>query len=166
MRFSWLADQRLPWDELTRRTQDAAQLGYSGVWLSDHLIGEDGEPFLDCWTSLSALMITVPYIEFGTLVAASTLRQPAITAQMARTLMEIGRGRFVLGLGAGGSRDDHQMAEVAFPGLRERAERLDETCHLIRRLVSGPELGCGGSQRDAGGSGVASAYHVPLLIGG
>ena len=51
---------------------------------------------------------------------------------MARTLTEIGAGRFVLGLGAGGSRSDHLAAGVSFPPIDARASALESTCRLLR----------------------------------
>lgn len=166
MIVSWLADQRLPWAELVRRAKHAAEFGYGGVWLSDHLIDEDGQWLLDCWTTLGALMVAVPEVELGTLVAASTLRNPVITTHMARALLRIGQGRFVLGLGAGGSAEDHRVAGVAFPDLVERAARLDETCRLLRDVLPGSEAQPGESQRRRRSAVAWAGGTVPLLIGG
>ena len=167
MIFSWLADQRLPWAELVYRAKQAADFGYGGVWLSDHLIDEDGRWLLDCWTTLGALIMAVPEVELGTLVAASTLRDPVITAHMARALLEIGQGRFVLGLGAGGSAEDHRVAGITFPALAERAARLDQTCRLVREVPPGSGAGAGGGHRGTQAWGAALAgCTVPLLIGG
>ena len=103
MQFGWLADQRMPWACLARMTKHVEQLGYDGVWLSDHLADEGGGWLLDGWTALGAILGCVPRIEAGTLVASNSLRVPLLTAHMARTLADIAPGRFVLGLGAGGS---------------------------------------------------------------
>lgn len=161
MQFGWLADQRMPWAGLARMTKHVEQLGYDGVWLSDHLADEGGGWLLDGWTALGAILGCVPRIEAGTLVASNSLRVPLLTAHMARTLADIAPGRFVLGLGAGGSRSEHRRAGVAFANLHQRVVALQNTCEVIRHTAVGesPWDGRAATRQEARPA-------IPLLLGG
>jgi alkanesulfonate monooxygenase SsuD/methylene tetrahydromethanopterin reductase-like flavin-dependent oxidoreductase (luciferase family) len=50
------------------------------------------------WSMLSALAAVTTRIEFGTIVACTSFRNPALLAKMAVTLDEISGGRLILGL--------------------------------------------------------------------
>lgn len=169
VRFGWLADQRLPWQAMLARTIDVERLGYGSVWLSDHLFDESNRWLLDCWTSAAALLAAVPRIEVGTLVAANTLRHPALTAHMAHTAAQIAPARFVLGLGAGGSAEEHRAIGVPFPDLAERTSRLDDACALLRTAKgSSPAAFDGNYYRlpACGAQPDAATDPLPILVGG
>ena len=136
MQFGWLGEQRFRWAELLGMTRRVEQLGFDSIWLSDHLADEEDGWLLDPWTTLGAILGCVPRIEAGTLVASNSLRAPLLTAHMARTLADIAPGRFVLGLGAGGSGDEHRRAGVAFDTLEHRVAALREACELIRHTTT------------------------------
>ncbi|MGH3713102.1 MAG: LLM class flavin-dependent oxidoreductase [Micromonosporaceae bacterium] len=136
MTFGWLGEQRLRWTELLEMTTRVEQLNFDSVWLSDHLADEEDAWLLDPWTTLGAILGRVPRIEAGTLVASNSLRPPLLTAHMARTLADIAPGRFLLGLGAGGSRTEHRRAGVAFERIERRVAALREACELIRRTTT------------------------------
>ncbi|SRR6266545_4334398 len=164
MRFGWLAEQRLSWFNLFQRAVAVQRLGYRSVWLSDHLIDDEGRWLLDCWTSAAGLA-AVPDIEIGTLVAANTLRHPAITAHLTRSLAQITGGRFVLGIGAGGSVEEHVAIGMPFPQLAERVALLNEACAAIRGMLDGTPADVAGKYyrlRMTGGDPTG----VPLLVGG
>lgn len=158
MRLGWLAEQRLDWPGLLDTTEQVERIGFDSVWLSDHLADERGDWLLDPWTTLGALLARVPRLEAGTLVASNSLRSPLLTAHMARTLADIAPGRFVLGLGAGGSRDEHLAAGVTFDGITRRSASLRDACELIRRTTA-----AGSPWADAPLDGRPP---IPLLLGG
>jgi alkanesulfonate monooxygenase SsuD/methylene tetrahydromethanopterin reductase-like flavin-dependent oxidoreductase (luciferase family) len=160
-RIGWLAEQRLGWTDLLETTRLVERLGYDSVWLSDHLTDERDRWFMDPWTALGAVLSSVPRIEAGTLVASSSLRPPLLTAQMARTLAGIGHGRFVLGLGTGGSGEEHERAGVTFGDFRLRLAVLRQTCAIVR-----DSLATGSPWSSVGGGAVAEHPPVPLLVGG
>lgn len=161
LRFGWLAEQRLPASDLLAAVRQVEQLGYDSVWLSDHLADERGGWLLDPWTTLGALLTSVPRIVAGTLVASNSLRAPLLTAQMARTLADLAPGRFVLGLGAGGSRDEHLRVGVEYAAFHRRVDDLRRSCQLIRRVIAS------GSPWNQTERPVPSAEQsVPLVLGG
>jgi alkanesulfonate monooxygenase SsuD/methylene tetrahydromethanopterin reductase-like flavin-dependent oxidoreductase (luciferase family) len=132
IRLGWLADQRMAWPDLVDRGRHVEDFGYDGVWLSDHLAGEAGQRILDAWTALAGIIACVPRLEAGTLVASNGLRPPLLTVHMAMTLTDMAPGRFVLGLGAGGSRSEHLQVGMPFAPLQDRARELQYTCELVR----------------------------------
>jgi alkanesulfonate monooxygenase SsuD/methylene tetrahydromethanopterin reductase-like flavin-dependent oxidoreductase (luciferase family) len=95
-------------------------------------------------------------------------RNPALTAKIAATLQFLTRGRFILGIGAGDARDEHQAYGYPFPEPRVRLEQLDEAASIIRALWrGGPATFSGRHYR------IENAYCVPvpepppvLMIGG
>jgi len=91
--------------ELKERILEAERLGFDSFWLFDHLTGfpfPDRQPFLESWTTLSALSALTNRIRVGTLVTNIQYRLPSVVAKMAATLDVISGGRLELGLGAGG----------------------------------------------------------------
>jgi alkanesulfonate monooxygenase SsuD/methylene tetrahydromethanopterin reductase-like flavin-dependent oxidoreductase (luciferase family) len=53
---------------------------------------------------------------------------------MAAQVDIISRGRLLLGLGAGWQENEHEAYGIPFHTMRERLERLDEACEVIRSL--------------------------------
>jgi F420-dependent oxidoreductase-like protein len=89
---------------------------------------------LESWSTLAALSAVIPRIRVGTIVLGNTYRHPAVVAKMAAQVDIISGGRLILGLGAGWQRNEHDAYGIPFYSMRERLERLDEACEVIRRL--------------------------------
>src|SRR6059036_1059980 len=70
----------------------------------------------------------------GTIVLGNTYRHPALVAKMAAQVDIISGGRLLLGLGAGWQQNEHDAYGIPFYTMRERLERLDEACQVIRSL--------------------------------
>ena len=91
-------------------------------------------PVLESWSTLSALAALVPRMKVGTIVLGNTYRHPAVVAKMAAQVDIISEGRLLLGLGAAWQRNEHEAYGIPFYTMRERLERLDEACEVIRSL--------------------------------
>jgi F420-dependent oxidoreductase-like protein len=91
-------------------------------------------PVLESWSTLAALTALVPRMRIGTIVLGNTYRQPAVVAKMAAQVDIISGGRLILGLGAAWQRNEHEAYGIPFYTVRERLERLDEACEVIRSL--------------------------------
>src|SRR5215470_1132335 len=105
--------------------------------VSDHFMPNTPEKegaMLESWSTLSALAALVPRMRVGTIVLGNTYRHPAVLAKMAAQVDIISGGRLVLGLGAGWQRNEHEAYGIQFHTMRERLERLDEACEVIRSL--------------------------------
>lgn len=142
------------------------------MWLADHFLpaeGDPGRPTVECWTALAALAARVPRLTIGSLVSGNTYRHPALLAKMAAGVDRISGGRLVLGLGAAWQENEHRAYGIPFPPLRERLERLDEACQVIRRLLDGERVDFAGAHyrlRDALVSPGPLQRPLPLLVGG
>jgi F420-dependent oxidoreductase-like protein len=111
--------------------------GWDIACLSDHFMPntKDREgALLECWSTLSALAAVVPRMRVGTIVLGNTYRHPAVVAKMAAQVDIISNGRLLLGMGAGWQQNEHEAYGIPFYTLRERLERLDEACEVIRSL--------------------------------
>ncbi|MFX1426334.1 MAG: LLM class flavin-dependent oxidoreductase, partial [Promethearchaeota archaeon] len=71
------------WETFLNITQEAEQLGYDSVWVSDHLISPTGNFHgLEAWTILSALASHTNTIRLGTYVLCNQFRHPSLLAKM------------------------------------------------------------------------------------
>jgi alkanesulfonate monooxygenase SsuD/methylene tetrahydromethanopterin reductase-like flavin-dependent oxidoreductase (luciferase family) len=87
---------------------------------------------------LAALAALIPRMRVGTIVLGNTYRHPAVVAKMAAQVDVISGGRLLLGLGAGWQRNEHEAYGIPYYTMRERLERLDEACEVIRSLWTQP----------------------------
>jgi alkanesulfonate monooxygenase SsuD/methylene tetrahydromethanopterin reductase-like flavin-dependent oxidoreductase (luciferase family) len=111
----------------------AERLGFSGVFLFDHLlpIGDPWRPVLECAASLGAVAAATDRIRVGTLVMRTPIRGPEVTAAVGATLYALAPGRSLLGLGVGDreSVEESERFGMAQSGL---SARLAETTSAIR----------------------------------
>jgi F420-dependent oxidoreductase-like protein len=111
--------------------------GWDIACVSDHFMPNTRDregPVLESWSTLAALAALIPRMRVGTIVLGNTYRHPAILAKMAAQVDIISGGRLLLGMGAGWQQNEHEAYGVPFYTMRERLERLDEACEMIRSL--------------------------------
>ena len=111
--------------------------GWDIACVTDHFMPGTKEregAMLESWSTLTALAALVPRLRIGTIVLGNTYRHPAVVAKMAAQVDIISGGRLLLGLGAGWQENEHEAYGIPFPPMRERLERLDEACHVMRSL--------------------------------
>jgi F420-dependent oxidoreductase-like protein len=133
--FAPLADQQQVW----RLADDA---GFDSIWLFDHFLpmsrtGRSGD-ILEAWTLLAGLAATTTRIRIGTLVTGNVYRHPGVLAKMAVTVDHLSGGRLEMGIGAGGDDEADRMLGIAPSSARERIERLDEACRVLKLLWTEP----------------------------
>src|SRR5438477_4513111 len=107
--------------------------------VTDHFMPNTKEregAMLESWSTLSALAALVPRMRVGTIVLGNTYRHPAIVAKMAAQVDIIAGGRLILGMGSGWQENEHEAYGITFGTTRERLERLDEACHVVRSLFA------------------------------
>ncbi len=105
--------------------------------VTDHFMPNNKEregTTLEGWSTLAALSALVPRLRVGTIVLGNTYRHPAVVAKMAAQVDIISGGRLLLGLGSGWQQNEHEAYGIPFYTMRERLERLDEACQVIRSL--------------------------------
>ena len=115
----------------------AEELGFDSIFVSDHFQPwkhTDGHaPNSIAW--LGALGASTKRVVMGTSVATPTFRyHPSIVAQAFGTLGATFPGRVVLGVGTGESLNEVPSAGIAWPGPKERRDRLREAIRLINKL--------------------------------
>jgi alkanesulfonate monooxygenase SsuD/methylene tetrahydromethanopterin reductase-like flavin-dependent oxidoreductase (luciferase family) len=142
------------WADVRRGALAADAAGFDGVWLYDHLAGSahGARDVLECWTTLTAIAALVPRISIGPLVLNVANRDPGVLAVMAATLQQVGEGRLLLGLGAGGGMDTPYAAEQQALGRRVGADparrgAVERAITMLRATWSGEVAGVGGFLR-------------------
>lgn len=148
------------WPELLELWQAADDLDvFESGWVFDHFspvdVGATG-PCFEAWTMMTALAQATHRVRIGAMVLAVARRHPALLAQMALTLDTISGGRIELGIGAGWSPADHHAHGVDLGTPKDRADRLDDGCAVLVRLLV--EAGCGIPP--------VQKPHPPICIGG
>ncbi|MFB3888715.1 MAG: TIGR03560 family F420-dependent LLM class oxidoreductase [Candidatus Bathyarchaeia archaeon] len=148
---------------------ECERMGYSSVWLDDHLMFNHA-PLLECWTTLSALSSVTERIRLGTMVTPAGFRNPALLAKMAATLDVISGGRLELGIGAGAQKQEHVAYGFSFPETHARAERMGEAVEIIKKLWSQDSVNYSGRHYHVTGAVCEpkppQKPHPPITIGG
>jgi len=70
------------------------------------------------------------------MMTCTSYRNPSLLAKMGATIDSISRGRFILGIGAGWSREEYRAYGYRFPTYEERVARLQEAVRLIKKMWS------------------------------
>lgn len=113
----------------------AEEMGVDGLFTWDHLaprFGDLGGETFECWTALGAMAVETQRVMIGPAVSAITLRNPALLADMARTVDHLSGGRLILGLGAGGWERDLLDAGYSLGTNRSRLDELERAIPIIR----------------------------------
>ncbi len=134
-----VSQHQLTWAELRQRVRFAEEAGFDSAWVFDHfkpLYSDPKGPCLEGWTLLAALAALTTRIRLGALVTGVTYRHPSVLAAEAVTVDHISAGRLELGMGAAWFEQEHEELGIPFPGMKERAERLEEAIQLMRALMS------------------------------
>jgi F420-dependent oxidoreductase-like protein len=172
MKFSFWTGPGNSWNDLLALGQHADKTGWDGLWFADHFMPNTAEaagPTAECWTTLAAWAATVPRVRLGALVTGNTYRHPAVLANMAANVDNISGGRVVLGLGAGWQENEHQKYGIPFYTLKERMDRLEEACQVVKGLLGGERATFSGHHYqldDAPNEPKPAQSPLPLLIGG
>jgi alkanesulfonate monooxygenase SsuD/methylene tetrahydromethanopterin reductase-like flavin-dependent oxidoreductase (luciferase family) len=152
-------------DEVLAGATAAADGGFGGVWLYDHLAGSvhGRDRVLECWTTLTAIAATVPRVLIGPLVLNVANRPAGTLAVMAATLQELSGGRLLLGIGAGGGRDTPYAAEQEalgreVPGDARRRAAVADQVATLRAVWRGHSRGADGFLRPE--------PFPPIVVGG
>lgn len=144
MRFGLdVAQQRMDWDEVVRRTRLAEDLGFDGAWGFDHFQPMYGEGPGNCFegmTTLAALAGLTDRIRLGLLVTGVTYRHPSVLAAQAVTVDHASGGRLELALGAAWFDAEHHALGIDFPPTGARFDLLEDALEVMTRLFTGERV--------------------------
>ena len=134
--------QGLDWPRWQRLVRAAEDLGFTGIYRSDHFVDPQGDyqNALEPWVSFAWLAANTSRVQFGPLVSPFSFRDPVITAWQASGVDALAGGRLRLGLGAGWNAREHHAFGYELLEVPERFARFEEGLRVISRLLqeSGP----------------------------
>lgn len=132
---------RTSWEDI-RASVEAMEAGaWDSVWFADHYIPPGAtteQEALTAFEGLAGIGVVAGMtqkLRMGNLVLGNTYRNPAHVAKIAGTLDTMSEGRFTLAIGAGWYQREHEAYGWAFPPMKERQDRFEEACELIRMLI-------------------------------
>lgn len=127
----------LNWPRWRRIVAEAEELGFAGLFRSDHFT--NGQPpdldSLEMIVSLAYVADHTSRIHFGPLVAPLSFRHPVQLARQAAALDDLSGGRMILGLGAGWQEREHETFGFSLGNLDTRMRRFEEGLQVVTRLL-------------------------------
>jgi alkanesulfonate monooxygenase SsuD/methylene tetrahydromethanopterin reductase-like flavin-dependent oxidoreductase (luciferase family) len=111
-------------------------------WYADHFMPntEDGSikdgDIYEAWSVLAAVASSTNRIRLGSLVSPTTVRHPAVLANVAASIDRISEGRLTLGIGAGWQINEHRAYGIELFDGPERVDRFEEAIEIIRMLLT------------------------------
>ncbi len=168
---------RNTWDSVREVAELLDQGPWDSIWYADHYLPPPGikeEEHLaaqEAFTVAAATASITTNLKIGHLVLGNTYRNPGLVAKMAGTLDHISHGRFVLGIGAAWFKREHEAYGWDFPSMKERQDRFQEACELIRMMFTadGPVDYRGEYYRLDRAPLEPGCYqqpHTPIMVGG
>lgn len=125
---------RLSVKDAERLTRRAEELGWSGVFIPDHVVAMPAtvEHYGPSWPDPLALLAYLAgkteRIKLGTSVIVLPYRHPLAVAKAAATVDQVSDGRFVCGIGVGWDEAEFEVLKVPF---KERGALTDEYLALM-----------------------------------
>ncbi|MFE6820935.1 LLM class F420-dependent oxidoreductase [Streptomyces sp. NPDC057690] len=149
---------------LARIARTAEAVGFARLSVTDHLwqvsqTGEEDEPMLEAYSTLSFLAGHTSTIELQTLVTAATYRAPGMLAKIVTTLDVLSGGRAWLGIGTGWNEQEATGLGLPYDGHDGRYERLEETLRICLQMWSGSDAPFEGEHYRLG-----STLNVPQTV--
>jgi alkanesulfonate monooxygenase SsuD/methylene tetrahydromethanopterin reductase-like flavin-dependent oxidoreductase (luciferase family) len=134
------------WTQARRTWQQAEELGFDHAWTYDHLSWRTlaDQPWHATIPTLTAAASVTSTIKLGTFVASPNFRHPVPFAKDLATIDDIAAGRFLLGVGSGGTGFDAVV--LGRPALtpRQRHDRFVEFVRGLDQLLRFEVPGSGG----------------------
>jgi F420-dependent oxidoreductase-like protein len=173
---SWLFDSPNIFEGVKKKALWAEEHGFAWFSVMDHLIQIPGvgiadEPFMEGWSTLSALAAVTSNIRLATLVTSVAYRNPAHLAKIAAGVDIISRGRLTFGIGAGWYVQEYQQYGWEFPEKPAiRIEQMEEAIQIALKMWSEPRATFDGRYFHIKDAILepkpVQTPHPPIMIGG
>ena len=133
---------RTTWDAIKASIDAMEGTRWNSIWFADHFLPPPGRREEEHFTAFEGYTIIAvaagmtQKLRLGHLVLGNTYRNPGLLAKMATTLDQASQGRFELALGAAWFKREHEAYGWTFPSMKERQDRFQEACELLRLLFT------------------------------
>ena len=131
-------------DSLEAGAEVATRLGWSSVWVTDHMMvppGDEADEYgtiLEAITALTWVGARFPGLKIGTSVVVPAMRDAVQLAKELATVDVLTGGRLIVGVGVGDEGDLPEWTNLGRSDrFRVRGAYLDETIAMWRHLWSG-----------------------------
>jgi probable F420-dependent oxidoreductase len=123
-------------DAIAIAARDAEELGFSDVWVSDHIVHPAAQNYpsphlYDPLLTLAWAAAATERVGLGTSVLVVPMHEPVALANQLASLSALSKGRLTLAVGVGWSEAEYEAVGADF---RTRGKRLDEALELFRVL--------------------------------
>ncbi|CAN5799257.1 LLM class F420-dependent oxidoreductase [soil metagenome] len=127
----------LDWTRWKRLASAAEDLGFAGLYRSDHFTNPEGphKDAIELWVSLVYLAVNTSRIEFGPMVSPVSFRNPVVSAWAAAAVDDLSGGRFHMGLGAGWQQREHESHGFDLLEVGPRFDRFREGIQVVSTLL-------------------------------
>lgn len=127
----------LDWSRWKRLASAAEDLGFAGLYRSDHFTNPEGphKDAIELWVSLVYLAVNTSRIEFGPMVSPVSFRNPVVSAWAAAAVDDLSGGRFHMGLGAGWQQREHESHGFDLLEVGPRFDRFREGIQVVSTLL-------------------------------
>lgn len=149
MRFYVMLEPQegLSYDDILGVAQRAEQLGFDGLYRSDHytsVAGQENLDSTDAWATLAGLARETERLTLGTLVSPVTFRRAGNLAKLTATVAGMagvlnGESRLHVGFGTGWLEEEHRQFGFPFEDLSARFRRLEEHLRIVQGLWTSTE---------------------------
>jgi alkanesulfonate monooxygenase SsuD/methylene tetrahydromethanopterin reductase-like flavin-dependent oxidoreductase (luciferase family) len=146
MRYGIVILPQNAWQNARATWQRAEEYGFAHAWTYDHLSWRSlaDEPWGATVPTLTAAAAVTRHIRLGTFVASPNFRHPVPFAKELAALDDISRGRFMLGVGSGGTGFDARVLGQPEYTPGKRHARFTEFVTGLDALLRFEEPGSGG----------------------
>ena len=140
MKFSCVLSPEggVTWPEIEEASRALEAMGFDALWTTDNLSSAQSDwsagPSLEALSVLSAMATVTSKVKIGCMCVSNTYRHPVLLAKMAATIDIISGGRYIFGIGAGWSQQEHASYDIPFKPIAERMDRLEETIQVYKLL--------------------------------
>ena len=160
-------------ESMAERAKLVEDAGFSWFTLMDHFwqlagVGHHDEPFVECYSGLSALARETEEMDLSALVTCVHYRNPAFLAKTVASLDSLSEGRAVLAIGAGWYDDEYDAAGLEYPDAATRIRQMRDAIKLCETAWSEPSpVDYAGEYYDLDGLYLdPKPEEIPVLIGG
>ena len=137
MRFGIAILPEYRWQDAAPRWRRAEEYGFDHAWTYDHLTwsGLQDSPWYGTTPTLTAAALVTSTIKLGTFVTSPNFRHPLALTRDILAIDDVSDGRFLCGIGAGGSLD---ATIQGGPDLtpRQKQDRYQEFVALLDTLLT------------------------------